>query len=198
MGAVLATSILAGGSAQAGSSYVIDASHSEAAFQIRHLVTKVRGNFTSFEGKILLDSGNLEASSVNFEIDASSVNTSNKDRDDHLRGEDFFAVEKFPKITFESASFKKSGDDRYDVEGTLTMRGVAKKVTLPVSFLGEAKDPWGNTRAGFETEITLNRKDYGINWNAALDQGGYILGDDVKVEINLEVIKEKPEMKQGE
>ena len=172
-------------------SYNIDASHSDTSFVIRHLVSKVRGNFTNFEGTIQFDPANLGAGSVNFEIDAASINTGNERRDGHLRGEDFFDVEKFPKITFASKSFKKTGDTTFDVAGTLTMHGVSKEIVLPVGFLGEANDPWGGTRAGFETSITLNRHDYGISWNSTLDEGGFLLGDDVKVEINLEVIKEK-------
>ncbi|MCB1036061.1 MAG: YceI family protein [Acidobacteria bacterium] len=174
--------------------YKIDPNHSDTGFTIRHLVSKVRGNFTGFSGTVQYDSASPESGSVTFEIDAASINTGNEQRDNHLRSAEFFDVEKFPKITFTSKSFKKTGDQTFDVAGTLTMHGVSKEIVLPVSFLGEAGDPWGNTRAGFETSIVLNRKDYGINWNAALDQGGYILGDDVTIEINLESIKEKMEM----
>lgn len=171
--------------------YNIDKSHSEVSFQVRHLVTQVRGNFNDYEGAINLDPANLEKSSVDFHIKAASIDTNNDDRDKHLRGEDFFFVEKFPEITFKSKSIKKTGKDTYDVTGTLTMRGVAKEVTLPVTWLGAVKDPWGNEKAGFATEVTLNRKDYGINWNAALDNGGFVLSDDVKVAINLETQKKK-------
>src|SRR6185295_3137577 len=126
-----------------------------------------------------------------------SIDTNVPDRDKHLRSADFFDVEKFPEITFKSKSIKATGKDAYNVTGTLTMHGVSKEVTLPVTFQGEAKDPWGNTRAGFGTSTTLNRKDYGIVWNKALDAGGALLGDEVKVEINLETVKKKDEAKGG-
>ena len=171
--------------------HTIDAGHSEVSFQVRHLVTQVRGNFNDYEGTINLDPANLEKSSVDFRIKATSIDTNNADRDKHLRGEDFFFVEKYPEITFKSKSIKKADKDTYNVAGTLTMRGVSKEVTLPVTFLGMVKDPWGNEKAGFSTDLTLNRKDYGINWNAALDNGGFVLSDEVKVDINLETHKKK-------
>lgn len=172
--------------------HTIDASHSEVSFQLRHLVTQVRGNFNDYEGTINLDPANLEKSSVDFRIKAASIDTNNADRDKHLRAEDFFHTEKYPEITFKSKSIKKAGGkDTYDVAGTLTMRGVSKEVTLPVTYLGAVKDPWGNQKAGFATEVTLNRKDYGINWNAALDNGGFVLSDEVKVSINLETQQKK-------
>lgn len=171
--------------------HTVDKSHSEVSFQVRHLVTQVRGNFNDYEGTINLDPANLEKSSVDFRIKAASIDTNNADRDKHLRTEEFFFVEKYPEITFQSKSIKKAGKDTYNVTGTLTMRGVAKEVTLPVTWLGAVKDPRGNEKAGFATELTLNRKDYGINWNAALDNGGFVLGDDVKVSINLETQKKK-------
>lgn len=169
----------------------IDASHSEVSFQLRHLVTQVRGNFNDYEGTINLDPANLEKSSVDFRIKAASIDTNNADRDKHLRAEDFFHTEKYPEITFKSKSIKKADKDTYNVTGTLTMRGVSKEVTLPVTYLGAVKDPWGNQKAGFATEVTLNRKDYGINWNAALDNGGFVLSDEVKVSINLETQQKK-------
>jgi polyisoprenoid-binding protein YceI len=171
--------------------YTIDKGHSEVSFQVRHLVTQVRGNFNDYQGTINLDPANMERSSVDFQIKADSIDTNLPDRDKHLKSEDFFFVEKYPEITFKSKSVKKTGKDTYDVAGTLTMRGVAKEVTLPVTFLGTIKDPRGNEKAGFSTDLTLNRKDYGINWNAALDNGGVVLSDDVKISINLETQKKK-------
>lgn len=178
--------------AQAAEAYTVDKGHSEVSFQVRHLVTNVRGRFTDFEGKIDLDPANLEQSSVDFKIKAASIDTDLPDRDQHLRGADFFEAEKYPEITFKSESVKAAGKDRYDVTGTFTMHGVSREITLPVTFLGTAKDPWGGIRAGFETEATLDRKDYGIVWNKALDAGGALLGDDVKVAINLEAVKAQP------
>lgn len=177
--------------AQAANVYSIDPTHSDVSFQVRHMVTQVRGRFNDFSGTIQMDPAHLDKSSVEFRVKAASIDTQLPDRDKHLRGADFFDVEKHPEIVFKSRSIKAAGKDRYDVTGTLTMRGVAKEVTLPVSFLGGARDPWGNDRAGFSTETTLNRKDYGMVWNAALDNGGVILGDDVRISINLETLKQK-------
>jgi polyisoprenoid-binding protein YceI len=172
--------------------YSIDPAHSQVGFTIRHLVSNVRGRFDDFGGKVNMDPKNLAGSSVEFHIKATSVDTSVPDRDKHLRSADFFDVEKFPEISFKSESVKTTGKDKYDVTGTLTIHGVSKKVTLPVSYLGSAKDPWGGTRAGFETSTTLNRKDFGIVWNKALDNGGVMLGDDVKADISLETKVDAP------
>ncbi|HKV10192.1 MAG TPA: YceI family protein [Thermoanaerobaculia bacterium] len=171
--------------------YNVDPSHSEVSFQVRHMVSQVRGRFNDFKGTVNLDPANLAKSSVEFRVKAESIDTGLADRDKHLRAADFFDVEKYPEITFKSTSIKSTGKDTYAVTGDFTMRGVTKKITLPVTFLGSAKDPWGNQRAGFETSTTLNRKEYGMNWNTALDNGGVILGDDVKIAINLEAIKAK-------
>ncbi|MFY9824148.1 MAG: YceI family protein [Thermoanaerobaculia bacterium] len=172
--------------------FSIDPAHSEVSFTIRHFVSKVRGRFNEFSGKINMDPKNLPASSVDFHIKATSIDTAVAKRDTHLRSDDFFDVEKFPEISFKSESIKATSKDKYDVIGTLTIHGVSKKVTLPVSYLGRVKDPSGTTRAGFETATTLNRKDYGIVWNKVLDGGGVMLGDDVKVEINLETKLDAP------
>lgn len=176
--------------------FAIDPSHSEVGFLVRHLVSQTRGRFNDFSGAVNLDPKNLANSSVEFKIKAASIDTNVPDRDKHLRGADFFDVEKYPEITFKSKSIKATGKDTYNVTGTLTMHGVSKEVTLPVTYLGQAKDPWGNTRAGFETSTTLNRKDFGIVWNKAVDNGGVLLGDDVKVDINLETVK-KDDTKAG-
>jgi polyisoprenoid-binding protein YceI len=170
--------------------WTVDPSHSEVSFQIRHMVSQVRGSFNDFTGTVNMDAKNPANSSVEFHIKAASIDTNNADRDKHLRTADFFDVEKYPEITFKSDSVKPAGKNKYNVTGTLTMHGISKKVTLPVTFLGEGKDPWGGTRAGFETSTTLDRKAYGIVWNKAIDNGGVLLGDDVKVDINLETKKE--------
>ena len=146
---VLALASLAGAPAMASDQFVIDRSHSDATFQVRHLFSRVRGRFGAFEGTITMDAAKPEASSVSFTIDAASIDTDNGDRDMHLRSPDFFDVEKFPAITFSSQQVRVVAKDRYEVTGTLFMHGVEKTVTLPVSFLGAGKDPWGNERAGF-------------------------------------------------
>ncbi len=165
----------------------IDAAHSEVSFRIRHLVSQVRGSFRDFSVRVETNEANPAASKVNFTIQAASIDTGNADRDKHLRSEDFFDVEKFPTITFVSSKITPKGNNRFEVTGTLTMHGVAKEITLPVEFTGIVKDPWGNTKAGFETAATINRKDFGIVWNRALDTGGFVLGDDVHVSISLQV-----------
>jgi polyisoprenoid-binding protein YceI len=168
--------------------FVIDKTHSEIVFQVRHLVTRVRGRFTDFDGTITLDPAHPDRSSATVTIKATSIDTGTPDRDTHLRSDDFFAVEKAPTLEFSSTRVTKKSDELYDVTGTLTIRGVAKEITLPVTFLGAAKDPWGNERIGFETEITVNRKDFGLTWNAALETGGFLVGDDVKISVSVQAI----------
>jgi polyisoprenoid-binding protein YceI len=168
--------------------YSIDKAHSEVAFQVRHLVTKVRGHFTNFGGTLKFDEAHPEQSSLVFDIDTASIDTGTPDRDAHLRSNDFFSVETHPQMTFASSRVTKRGADLFDVEGTLTIRDIAKVITLPVSYLGTAKDPWGNSRAGFESELTLNRKDFGLTWNAALETGGFLVGDEVKVGFSVQAI----------
>ena len=124
-----------------------------------------------------------------FEVDPASIDTRNNDRDAHLRSGDFFDVEKHPLVRFASRQVKKLDEQRYQVEGTFELRGIVKPITLEVTYLGVANDPWGNERAGFSTEATINRKEFGMVWNAALDNGGFILGDDVLVTIDLETVR---------
>ena len=168
--------------------YAIDKMHSEVAFQVRHLLTKVRGRFSEFSGTVRFDEDDPEHSSVSLTIDAASVDTGTPDRDAHLRSDDFFAVATYPTLTFTSSRVAKTGNETYDVTGTLTIRGVAKEITLPVTYLGTAKDPWGMLRAGFETSITLNRKDFGLTWNAALETGGFLVGDEVRITLSIQAI----------
>ncbi len=168
--------------------FTIDKSHSEVTFQVRHLVTKVRGRFSDFSGTIQFDRLRPEESSVSFSIDAASIDTSTADRDTHLRSEDFFFVERHPSITFDSTSVASTGTGGFAVRGVLTIRGVEKEITLPVAYLGEAKDPWGGTRVGFEAETTLNRKEFGLTWNAALETGGLLVGDEVKISLAIQAV----------
>lgn len=161
--------------------FSIDAAHSEAAFEVRHLLTRVRGRFTEFSGIIQFNEQRPEESSVSLAIDAASIDTNTAQRDEHLRSEDFFFVGEHPKITFESTRVTPQGPGAYEVEGLLTIRGVARKITLPVSHLGEAKDPYGQIKIGFEAETAINRKDFGLMWNAALETGGWLVGDEVRI-----------------
>jgi polyisoprenoid-binding protein YceI len=187
--AMLAALVGLVGAANAADTWSIDKAHSDVTFRVKHLMSKVTGSFVDFDGTITTDFGNLAASSVSFTIQATSIDTKNADRDKHLRSADFFDVEKYPTISFTSSKITKTGEGSFDVVGTLTMHGVSKEITLPVTFLGAAQDPWGNTKAGFEIDTTLSRTDFGIVWNKALETGGFLLGDEVEVTISLEVAK---------
>jgi len=182
--------VLGFGTVAAQGTYGIDTAHSSVGFKVRHLVSKVSGGFNDFDGTIVADFGNLDASSVEFTIQATSIDTKNEKRDGHLRSADFFDVEKFPEITFKSSKITKIDGDSYAVVGPLTMHGVSKEITLTVDFLGEMT-AMGGTRAGYELTTKLNRKDFEVSWNRALDAGGFVLGDDVEININLELIKQE-------
>jgi polyisoprenoid-binding protein YceI len=171
---------------QATETYTIDPVHSGVTFKIRHLVSKTPGRFDDFGGTITLDREDMTKSSVEFTIKAASIDTDNEDRDKHLRSADFFEVEKYPEITFKSTKIEKHEGDTYHVTGDFTMHGVTKSITIPVEILGFGPTPSGGKVAGFETKFEINRKDYGIIWNKALDAGGLILGEDVEVAITLE------------
>jgi polyisoprenoid-binding protein YceI len=128
---------------------------------------------------------------VALSINAASIDTGTADRDTHLKSDDFFAVDKFPTLTFVSSRIVKKDAERFDVVGIFTIRDVSKEITVPVTFLGNAKDPWGNVRVGFEGEITVNRKDYGLAWNATLETGGFLVGDEVKISVSIQAIAQK-------
>ena len=170
--------------------FSIDKSHSNVTFKVRHMMSNVSGRFTDVDGKINVNREKPAASTVEFTINAASINTDNEGRDKHLRSADFFDVEKFPTIKFKSTAVAASKTkDVYDVTGDLTMHGVTKRVTLPVQFLGFGKNGRGMPMAGFEIDTTVNRKDYGVVWNRNLDEGGVLLGDDVKVAISIEAVQ---------
>ncbi|HLU34292.1 MAG TPA: YceI family protein [Thermomicrobiales bacterium] len=166
----------------------IDLAHSEINFIVKHMMfAKVKGTFEKFSGTINLDESNILNSSVEVEIDPSSINTRDENRDNHLRSNDFFGVEQNPVITFKSTRIeagKGSGD--YKVYGDLTMNGVTKEVVLDAEFTGKGVSPMGPTVYGFSATTTLNRKDFGMNWNAALEAGGVLVSDEVKIEIEIE------------
>ena len=177
----------------AADTFTVDKVHSDVSFQVRHFVSKVRGDFTDFEGTIQIDQAKPEASSVVFTIKTASVNTKNESRDKHLNSPDFFDTAKFPEITFKSTKVAANGKDRYDVTGNFTMHGVTKEITLPVTYTGSMKDPRGTEHAGFELTTTLNRQDYGVKFNKTLDNGSLMLSDDVAVTILIEAVKKAPE-----
>jgi polyisoprenoid-binding protein YceI len=189
----LAMLVLASGLAASpvvAETFVIDRNHSDASFQVRHFVSNVRGRFTDFQGTIEGDPAKPEAAMVEFTVKAASIDTAQPNRDKHLRSADFFDAEKFPEITFKSTKVKAVGKDKYEVTGPLTMHGVTKPVTLLVTNLGTA-GTGKDAKFGFEATTTVNRKDFGIVWNKALDDGGYMLGDDVTVVVNIEAGRKK-------
>jgi polyisoprenoid-binding protein YceI len=191
--AVLAASLALAGSVHAADTYTFDKSHTNVGFQVRHIFTMVSGKFTDFAGTIQVDRAKPEASTVEFTIQSTSIDTSEPRRDQHLRSADFFDVANNPTISFKSTSLKANGKDSWLVTGDLTMHGVTKSVVLPVTVLGEGKDPFGNEKLGLETALTLSRKDYGLNWNKTLETGGVLVGDEVKVQISVEANKAKPQ-----
>jgi polyisoprenoid-binding protein YceI len=164
-----------------------DPTHTRIEFAAKHmLVAKVRGAFESYDLEAEIDETDLSKSSATISIDVASVNSGVADRDAHLRSADFFEVDTYPTLTFTSTAIRPLGADAYDVVGDLTIHGVTKPVTLAASFLGTAKDPWGNEKFVFEAEVTLNRKDFGLHWNAALETGGFLVGDEVKVTLEIQ------------
>jgi polyisoprenoid-binding protein YceI len=170
--------------------YNLDVSHSRIGFAVRHaMVAKVRGSFGEFKGSAHLDFSDASASTVRLAIKAASIDTGTPDRDAHLRSNDFFAMEQYPEISFASTAVESSGEATYRVEGDLTIKGVTKPVTLECEFLGSAVDPYGNTRVGFECSATIDRRDWGVTWNAVLDAGGVMVGEKVTLEIGASLIK---------
>jgi polyisoprenoid-binding protein YceI len=169
--------------------YKVDADHSGVGFSIRHFVSNVSGRFRDFDGVIKYDKANPSASSVEFTVKAASIDTANNDRDEHLRSKDFFDVQKFPTLTFTSTKVVAKDANTLEVTGNLTLHGITKPITLPVTLLGSVKTPKGE-KAGFETNFKLDRKEYGITWNNVLDSGP-VLGDDVKVNIEVEANRQE-------
>lgn len=169
--------------------FAVDPDHSEVGFSVRHLVSRARGRFARFSGEIQLDMDQPERSSVVFEVDPASIDTRQPDRDAHLRSGDFFDVERFPTVRFTSRRITKLDGQKFRVEGVLELRGIAKPMSLEVTYHGVAEDPWGNERAGFSTQAVINRKEFGMVWNARLDNGGVILGDEVTLAIDLETVR---------
>ncbi len=169
--------------------YTSDPAHSSIEFSVKHMViTNVKGTFDIFEAVIMFNPENLDQSSVDVSIDVASVNTRDEKRDEHLRSPDFFDAAKFPVITFKSSKISKKGDG-YIAAGTLTIRGVSKEVELPFQLNGPITNPWGQVVMGIELDFKINRKDFGVNWSKTMDNGGLVVGDDVKIEINLEAKK---------
>ncbi|HLI97218.1 MAG TPA: YceI family protein [Candidatus Baltobacteraceae bacterium] len=171
--------------------YGLDTTHSTVEFIVRHLmISKVRGRFTAFQGSIEMPPGSDVPEAVNATIDAASIDTREDQRDAHLRSADFFEAEKFPTLTFQSTRIEGAPDEFF-VCGNLTIHGVMREVVLKGSFEGRGSDPWGGERIGFSAHTTINRKDFGLGWNAALETGGVVVSDEVRIELNVEGILQK-------
>lgn len=168
----------------------VDPSHSLVEFSVRHMmIAKVKGRFGSFQGKIEGDPTDLTGAKVEVVVDIGSVDTRSEDRDNHLRSADFFDAERFPEMRFNSREIKKTGEGSYAMEGDLTIRDVTRPVTLNVTYEGSGKDPWGGERAAFSATGRINRKDFGLAWNAPLETGGVLVGEDVDIAIEIEAVK---------
>jgi len=168
----------------------IDLAHSSINFSIRHMVvSKVRGRFAKYTGKLNLDESDLTRSVVEATIDASSIDTGTPQRDDHLRSPDFFDVEKFPELRFRSTRVDRVDDAHYRVTGELTLRDVTREVSLDVEYGGKGKDPWGNERLAFVAKASLDRKAFGLEWNQMLEAGGVLVGDRVDIELDVQAVR---------
>lgn len=170
--------------------WVVDATHSSIDFSIKHMmIAKVKGTFQTFEADIEADPEDLSTADIEFKVDLSSIDTRNSERDAHLKSADFFDVEKYPTMTFKSTSIQKTSDNEYAVTGDLTLHGTTNQETFTVVYEGGGKDPWGNEKTGYSVEGVIKRTDYGLVWNAALETGGVLVGEDVKVSLDIEAAK---------
>ena len=168
----------------------IDPAHSEVQFKVKHLViSTVTGSFGKFSGQMETENDEFSPAKINFEAAVDSINTNNTDRDAHLKSADFFDASNYPTISFNSESFEKVGDSNYKLTGDLTIKGVTKRLTLEVEHGGVMTDPYGNTKAGFELQGKISRKEFGLNWNAVTEAGGVVVGDEVKLLLNIQLAK---------
>ena len=171
--------------------YKIDVDHSDVMFKVKHLmISTVTGIFKKFDATLEVDENDLTNAKVYFEADIDSVDTKKEQRDAHLKSDDFFNAEKFPKMTFTSTSIEKVQDEEYRLNGDLTIRDITKPVALKVEFNGDIVDPWGKERKGFEINGKINRKDFGLKWSAVTEAGGVVVADDVKLVMNVEMVKQ--------
>jgi polyisoprenoid-binding protein YceI len=172
--------------------WVLDPMHSEVNFKVKHMmIANVSGSFTKFDVQANTQGDDLTTARITFTAETNSINTNNEQRDAHLRSPDFFDGDKFSQIRFESTSMTKKSEEHYILNGDLTIKGVSKPVTLDVDFGGMGKDPYGNMKAGFTVQGKINRKDFGLTWNAALESGGVLVGEDVKIHSEIQMIKQK-------
>lgn len=169
--------------------WTLDPAHSEIEFKVRHMmISNVRGGFDSFSA--VINGEDFQTGKINVEVDTSSINTGQEDRDKHLESEDFFHAAQYPKITFEGEKMVKKSDDSYVLEGKLTIKDVTKPLSLNVEYGGMQKDPWGNEKAGFSIAGKFNRKDWGLGWNTALETGGVLVGEEVRINGEVQFVKE--------
>ena len=177
-------------STQTLTKWEIDTTHSEITFKVKHLViSTVTGKFRTFDANIETDNEDFEDAKVTFEADINSIDTNNEDRDNHLKSDDFFNAEEYPKMTFESTSFERNGDGEYKLVGELTIRGNTKTVELDAEYGGTVMDPYGNTKAGFEVTGKINRKEFGLTWSAVTEAGNVVVSDEVKLIMNVQFVK---------
>ncbi|MFN8594677.1 MAG: YceI family protein [Anaerolineae bacterium] len=171
--------------------WVIDSAHTEVNFTVRHMmISNVRGQFQKLSGSVEFDEANPAATKVDVQIEAASVNTKDEKRDGHLKSPDFFAADQYPYLTFKSKRVEVKDASHAHLIGDLIIRDVTKEVTLDVEYNGSAKSPWGTTNAGFSAKTSINRKDWGLNWNVALETGGILVGDQINIAIELEIVKQ--------
>ncbi|MBM7699988.1 YceI family protein [Kurthia huakuii] len=167
--------------------YVVDTAHSSVGFQAKHMmISKVKGHFDSFSAELDINPEDLTGGNIQFEVELASINSNNEDRDNHLRSADFFDVENHPTMTFVATDIKKVDDDEYKLTGDLSIRGVTKPVTFQAEYNGKGTNPWGVEVVAFEADGKINRKDFGLNWNSALETGGVLVSDEIKIHIEIE------------
>ena len=192
MNALAVALLLSAGSVFAQSTWEVDKVHTNVLFNVSHMVVaEITGNFTDFNATITGTKADYSDAQAEMTIKVASISTDNEKRDAHLKSNDFFAVDKFPEITFKSTSFKKTGDNTYKITGDFTMRGVTKTIELDAKFKGEINDPWGNTKSGWKVTGSLDRFDYGVDWNKAIEAGGFVVGKNIDITINAEFAKKK-------
>ncbi|AMM95073.1 YceI family protein [Peribacillus simplex] len=171
--------------------WTVDPTHSSIEFSVKHMmIAKVKGSFGKFEAIISANPSDLTTADIEFTVDVASIDTRNADRDNHLRSADFFDVEKNPTLSFKSTKIVNTDDDEYDVTGNVTLNGITQEETFAITFEGQGKDPWGNEKAGFSGKGKIKRSDYGLTYNAALETGGVLIGDQITLTIEIEAAKE--------
>lgn len=174
----------------ATTTWVIDPTHSEIGFKVKHLmISNVKGTFGEFSGQLVTEGDDFSTAAITFQINPASINTGVADRDAHLKSGDFFDVENFSEITFTSGKLSKSSEDEFTLTGKLVIKGIAQPVNLDVEFGGLMTDPWGNVKAGFTLTGKINRKDFGLNWNAALEAGGVLVGEEIRLNLEVQLLK---------